>query len=313
MRMIPSIKQTVGFIYADYGDHYEPLGTGFFAWILEDFTRCFYLITCKHVVDKEIEVGTPLYVRLNHFEADGVGFTPLNNEWFYHSDKAIDIAVTPFDRHPDVSSEFEPVDIKTVFLPGNPLDYVFEGFDVAFIGLLTSIPGKSRNTPIYRYGHIAMMLDQKIKGAYGEAEYLLVECVAYKGNSGSPLWIAIPTPTKEEPDTHTLFIAGMMTQIYLKEEIDSKGYGRTVYHSGLSQAVPINYVRDILLGDKLMADRKKRAEQGKSPNDDPVPISNRPINVEGNPFDRSEFIKALEKVSRPKPTPREKGKSETSE
>jgi len=313
MRMIPQIKSTVGFIYADYGDHYQPLGTGFFAWVREDERRFIYLITCKHVVAEEIDEKTPLYVRLNRPDEIDVGFTPLKNEWDYHSDNAVDLAVTLFERNPDVPCESEPVDIEYVFMPDNPLLYIFEGFDVAFVGLLTSIPGKHRNTPVYRYGHIAMMLDQKLKGAYGDAVYMLIECVAYKGNSGSPLWIAYPTPTKEQPDNFTIFIVGVMTETYLKEEIDSVGYGRTAYHSGLSKAIPINFARDILLGDKLMDDRKKRVAKYKSPDDESIPISNHPIKVEGDPFERQDFLDALDKASRPIRKKRGKGKSETSE
>lgn len=313
MRMIPTLRITVGFIYADYGSEYVPLGTGFFAWVLEENKRFFYLITCKHVIDDEVNAGTDLYVRLSRIDVDEVAYIPLKNRWVYHTDKAIDLAVTQYEMHPDYPCEFEAVDIKAVFMPGRPMDYVFEGFDVAFIGLLTSIPGNTRNTPVYRYGHIAMMLDHELKGAYGEAEYILIECVAYKGNSGSPLWVAIPTPTPDDPGQFTVFIIGVMTQIYLKEEIDREKYGRTVYHSGLSQAVPINYVRDILLGETLMEDRKNKVEQGKSPDDNPVPISNHPINVQGDPFQRQDFIKALEKASRPIRQKRGKGSSKTSE
>lgn len=321
MIMIEPLRRTVGFIYADYGHpDYVPLGTGFFAWTVQNDRKFVYLVTCKHVVDSEIDEKTPLYVRLNRSDVNEVDYVPLNNEWVYHADGSVDLAVTQFDPHPDIPCNFEPVNINFVFLPDEIASQLMEGIDVAFIGLLKSIPGKHRNTPVYRYGHIAMILDQELEGRYGYTEAILIECVAYKGNSGSPLWISVPTPEAENPNKHTVFILGVMSEIYLKEYIEdaSIGYTKIAYHSGLSKATPIKYVREIILGDTLMKDRKKRISRDGPQSEKSVPISSHPIEVDGNPFERSEFTEedfeeALRKVSRrdkPKEGEKKDGKPE---
>lgn len=300
MKMIENIKNTVGFIYMfdDVLQEYTALGTGFFAYVTQEDKIFHYLVTCKHVVDKHIDVD-PLYVRLTRIDGQGVWFVPLESKWEYHKDKTIDLAVTPFEQTTDVLCEYEAVNADVVFMLKEQIENLLEGETIAFLGLLTKIPGKNKNTPIYRYGNIAMKVDGKLWGSYGEARYLLVECVAYKGNSGSPLWVSIDTPTPMFPFRRTLYILGVMTQIYLVEEIESLSSVKTAYNSGLSLAVPIYYVREILLGEKLMNDRKKRIKKSVSDSDKPIPISADTKKTDEKPFTRDDFFRALTKASRP--------------
>jgi hypothetical protein len=294
MKMIENIRNTVGFIYSNNGDNYIPLGTGFFAWIQEENRTFKYLITCKHVVKPDIGVH-PIYVRLSRSDMQETYYVPLENEWVFHKDAAVDLAVTAFPT-PTIRCVFEAVDTCAVFFD-NVLNYaVTEGEQVAFVGLFTKIQGKTKNTPIYRYGHVAMMPDGKLDGEFGHAEYYLVECTAYKGNSGSPLWIAIPTPTEEDPYRHTVFILGVMARIYLEAETEIPFMpGKIIHNSGISLAVPVKYVREVLMGDKLIEDRKRKIEEGKLPTDRPASIAAR----YSDSFDREDFSSTLKKASKP--------------
>jgi hypothetical protein len=106
----------------------------------------------------------PLFVRLNHKDINDVVYIPLEGAWIYHDDEAIDLAVTLFESTENTLCDFEPVDINFVFYP-SALNYpISEGETVAFVGLLTKHPGEHRNTPIYRYGHLAMMVEGKLEG-----------------------------------------------------------------------------------------------------------------------------------------------------
>ncbi len=308
--MIPSLKHTVGFIYAHDGSEYKPLGTGFFAWIREDTKTFIYLITCKHVVYDDIDIH-PLYVRLNRSDKHDVHYVPLENEWFYHGDKSIDLAVTTFNPPQDEPCDFEPVNIDTVFVPDEHVGELTEGYSVAFIGLFRKIPGTLRNTPIYRYGHIAMLPDDKLSGKYGDSDYIVVECVAFKGNSGAPLWVSITFRDEEQGQINYVFILGVMTQVYIEEEIASSFnlQNRTIYNSGVSLAIPITYVRDILLGDELVADRKSKVKESIQDDDKPIPISSDIISPDDDPFTRQDFMLTLQKASRQKEDPPHKEKS----
>jgi hypothetical protein len=274
MKMIPSLKRTVGFLYYGGNGQYTPLGTALFVAVREENQEFVYLITCKHVV-KDCPANARLFVRLNRTDKKDVEYIPLGKAWVYHKNKAIDLAVIRYTP-PDLPCDFEPVQADNVLLSDAALrDYITEGDPVAFIGLFKKVTGTHRNFPIYRYGHIAMVADEKIDGHFGAANYLLVECEAYPGNSGSPLYVGVQTPTKKNPSQLTVYILGIMSGVYVEEEILSpRGKQNVTQNSRISLAVPINFVREILYGNKLARERKKHIEAGKSPNDRPIPTPN---------------------------------------
>jgi len=66
------------------------------------------------------------------------------------------------------------------------------GDEVAVVGLYTSHHGLTKNIPIVRIGHIAMMPDEPVMSTRGEVQAYLVEVKSIVGLSGSPVYINIP-------------------------------------------------------------------------------------------------------------------------
>jgi hypothetical protein len=151
-----------------------------------------FVVTNRHVI-KNLE--TPV-VRVNR--KDG-RFDPLPtniNRWVFHPD-GDDIAAIEFHQlTPEHSIRW--VDIRTA-LP----DHTIEDFNigigdtVAMLGRLIGHDGKVRNSPIARFGTIAMMPGDKIKNFLDiDQETYLIECHSIPGFSGSPVFLFLNTATR---------------------------------------------------------------------------------------------------------------------
>lgn len=313
MRMIESLKRTVGFLYFKEGSKYMPLDTASFAKVREENHEFEYLITCKHVVEA-CPRHSQVFLRLNNQDLTNVKYIPLPDNWVYHKDRSVDLAVIRYNHLKDIPCDYEAVDTEFVFLPDALLrQYITEGDPVAFIGLFTKVMGKRRNLPIYRYGHVAMVTNEKINNKkYGPGHYLLVECEAYPGNSGAPLYVSIPRQVLEDifgfsdvnPRQNYVFVLGIMTATFLEQEIYiPEQKKKTTHNSRISLVVPINYVRDILHGDILLDDRKRHVVDDTPGDDNPILVSASPDEQnnrdDDNPFSRKDFFDALNKVAKP--------------
>jgi hypothetical protein len=101
----PRILEEVGFLSADFVNkgvkkRYE-VGTCFFV-TLEDHARSVgfgYLVTAKHVWE-QLKHAKPAYVRLNKHTVtagqSGVTYLKLPNDWYFHDDPSVDLAVLPW-------------------------------------------------------------------------------------------------------------------------------------------------------------------------------------------------------------------------
>lgn len=151
-----------------------------------------FVVTNRHVIE---DLDAPV-VRVNR--KDGA-FDPIEtnkNRWENHKD-GDDISAIELHQ---VNSEHSIrwVDFRTA-LP----DYAAEGFDigigdtVAMLGRLIGHDGKVRNSPIARFGTIAMMPGDKIKNLFQvDQETYLVECHSIPGFSGAPVFLYLNSSTR---------------------------------------------------------------------------------------------------------------------
>jgi hypothetical protein len=172
----------------------EAGGSGFlvnFPRPMETANRVF-VVTNRHVIEY---LEAPV-VRVNR--GDG-SFEPIEtnrNRWRIHPD-GDDVAAIEFHQ---LSSEhfFRWVDFSTA-LPHHAIqDFnVGIGDPVAMLGRLIGHDGKVRNSPIARFGTIAMMPGDKIKNAFGaDQETYLIECHSIPGFSGSPVFLFLNATTR---------------------------------------------------------------------------------------------------------------------
>jgi hypothetical protein len=122
---------------------------------------------------------------------------------------------------------------------------------------------------------------------------MLIECQAYPGNSGSPLFVGFLNKGK-----YRLYLAGVIAAFYPEQQgiqIDKNTY--EVYtHFGISAAVPISKLYEILYGDELMKRRKEKVGASMKAKA-PKPASN-VVNRE-NILTKETFEDVLRKATRP--------------
>ncbi len=278
------VNKAVVFIFAENAAHqFVPHGTGFLVSVPvegneeQSFT---YLVTARHVIESEGKM-LPL-VRLRFNKKEGVGV--------YH----VNLDLAPLDAggfvfQPDVAS----VDLSAVVLPAPQLNEIADvktipasmlidregdadlplsvGTEVFFTGLFTPHVGNERNYPISRFGHVAMITDEKItwkeRGVEPqELDLFLVETASYGGNSGAPLFIhfgADRTPGSIALGPPVLKLGGVVKghfnggrEIVSVESDDTKQF--SVHSVGISAVVPGYLVKELLFSDAAKAFRTKR-------------------------------------------------------
>jgi hypothetical protein len=182
-----------------------PNGTGFFMLLKNESGPggYGYIVTAKHVLlDQNGNFFRRVFIRLND-KNGGSQLLPLdlhpsepNQNVFIHNDPTVDVAVIPGMPN-ETSFDFLvlPSDMvrtkeefkKTTIVPGS---------DVFFTGLFTAYYGDKINRPIFRFGRVAMLPDERIRWQDNPTkppelvELYLLETMSFGGNSGSPVFFS---------------------------------------------------------------------------------------------------------------------------
>jgi hypothetical protein len=286
----PEIAKTVTFIFlagpdgnpqvnAQTGD-FVANGTGFFVLIPnEDKTGGHgYLVTAKHVLqNSEGDFFKRVFLRVNdkkggaEFGAiDLVPSGPTQNV-FWHDDQTVDVAVIPvlpsLDRFDFLAIAPEMIKSRDDFKNTT----IMAGSDVFFVGLFTPHYGDKRNTPIFRFGRVAMLTDDPIR--WQEAgkppvlgQLYLLETMSFGGNSGSPVFFM--QGVDRQPGTLVvgapeITLAGVMRGNFNEPRvgglIQTPNAVLPVFSQniGIAAVTPAHLLREILYSEKL---NKQRAD-----------------------------------------------------
>ncbi len=146
-----------------------PYRTGFFVLVKNENggPRGYgYLVTDKHALKSPQGTGfSKIFVRLNKLTGDAE-FTPVDlivngqSIVYTHPDSTVDIAVIPVAPLESIH------DFKTIpddWLATKELPGIGEGSDVFFVGLFTTYYGEHKNNPIFRFGLIAMIPEDRLQ------------------------------------------------------------------------------------------------------------------------------------------------------
>jgi hypothetical protein len=276
MRAPDDILKTVGFVaeHAQYEigkDSYDPEATGFFVEMPSKVISAAgtpYFVTAKHVIEEFTKRRLALVVNKK-----GGGITRLEiGKWYTHSDKSVDVAVTPFTYTDELDFFFTSLDI---FLdPASMKEkQVGIGDEVYMPGLFALYnPGKepTRNVPLMRYGNIAMLPDEPIQTSLGFAEVFLIEARSIGGMSGSPVFARRTSNMQWTTNGVTRFLHGVSNEFYLLglmhghwdiAERDINNPKPTLSPSGvnigLGIVVPAHKILEVLNDPELVAERDK--------------------------------------------------------
>jgi hypothetical protein len=325
------IKNCVCFICGKNQDgSYHYGGTGFFVSVRSEQHQdqnYAYLVTAKHNIEKaKAERYYDLYLRLNTTRGDA-DFIQVTDEWLYHEDEAVDVAVLPFDT--------APKPFRIVCVPPGMLatDEVIEakgvglGDELAVVGLFTSRRGNKKNIPIVRSGIISAMPEEPLIDSRSGLPYdaYLAEIRSIGGLSGSPVFVfkwsidhytdnlRIPIGTTK------LYILGLIHGHWdLEQFVSSTDFASKTteqFNAGIAIVTPIKSALDIIYGEELMKDRRKMdrlKDQEDAPTLDSGFNEQQGKATEQSAFTKAQFEGALKKVSRKVSQP-ESEKNETSE
>jgi hypothetical protein len=185
----------VGFVVEHVGEtladiQYDHYATGFFVAVPSNTApvgNYHLFVTAKHVAEhlKNSTIGI-----LANQRGGGVMMLPIAvGKWFNHpTDASVDIAVLPFNW----SSKLDIVSIPVErFLTPEKLkeSRIGVGDEVYLPGLFSFAPGAKRNTPIVRFGNIAMLPDEQVQVDSGFVDAYLIEARSIGGISGSPVFV----------------------------------------------------------------------------------------------------------------------------
>jgi hypothetical protein len=206
---VDAVQKTVVFLYAADAtgsvDKTKPMGTGFLVGVpLKSDPKRSYtvLVTARHILDpvwakcggQNPEV---IYARVNKkSDKFGVEFVPVrliaNRQatWIHHSDNEVDAAVAP------IAIDQDAVDVTSIPVELFPTDVEIAsqsiGDPIMSAGLLPSLPGNSRNYPIFKFGQISNIPSESIETRCQEAtlqiKVWLIAANLVPGNSGSPIF-----------------------------------------------------------------------------------------------------------------------------
>lgn len=267
------IKKTVAFIYALNSTNVVPDGTAFFVGVpdTKSTNRTYvYLVTARHVLRPATNFWLPeVFVRLNCHDGTSeqiplkiVTDGPFKNA-FTHSDDTVDIVVVPFAPKAE-SFDFKilPVDFITSSNDFKNLE-IQEGSDVFFTGMFTHHLGEKQNTPITRFGRVALMTDEKIDWVFGKTDLYLIEANSFPGNSGSPVFFQIGVERSNGslvlPSGPNLRLAGVMSGCYQDvQPIKTLSVSTNQFvtpNLGVAGVVPAYELKDILYSPELKAQR----------------------------------------------------------
>lgn len=256
---IPTVYlDSIVFLEIKDGDFYKQVGTAFVVDHLEVGVSSAYLVTCYHVVIEMIDHNSQLYIRVNRKDGSGIEHFPIPNDWTFHMDNGVDkvdLAVWLInDGEVYQNTVLGAIDSNQLYGREGLRQHfdkdVEVGDDIIFIGLFEHFPGNSKNYPLVRSGRIALLAEESIPGValwLGVSDYFLVECQAYPGMSGSPVFVM-----RKHNGNEQYYLVGIMAGYYEEDEIVKKKFT----HYGISLVVPVEKLGDIIFG--LIRDLKEK-------------------------------------------------------
>lgn len=293
MAVSNDLKDCVGCLCADVpdkaGTKRKVFGTCFFVTSYDHHGNgTAYLVTAKHVW-QDLSRYFPAYVRLNRATVapgeTGVIYFKLPDNWHFHKDSGVDIAVLPWTTteknvrlallelsHILATSEL----LRPHGLPWPP----GEGEEVVFVSMLVQYPGRERNFPASRFGHLAMIADETIKGKYGLSDYYLIDAQAYRGNSGSPVWVGFNwTEDVNKPyrGEKKVFLLGVLcgafpekAEMFQRERRDGETTVEEYHNLGICLVAPSEKLGEIINSPEL---KQMRAGERLNAEAEPIPLS----------------------------------------
>ncbi len=249
--LVAQFNKTVTFIYVAGANKFVPQGTGFLVSVPSKTpgANYIYLVTAKHVLyTPEMKPLNVIFARFNTKDSSEMFNVPLywngsNKTVYLHSDPSIDLAIIPIVvpsnldfRHIGVNQIIKRKDFDSL--------KVNVGTEVFFTGLFTSYMGTRKINPIFRFGRICLLPEDRIRFDEVERNLLLIESSSYGGNSGSPVIFQY-----NKGNRTFVSLGGVVLGSFNQGQILGKADDKNVIawsSLGISAVTPSEYILDIL-------------------------------------------------------------------
>ncbi|MDX6770832.1 MAG: hypothetical protein SF051_14960 [Elusimicrobiota bacterium] len=186
-----------------------------------------------------------------------------NKTVFFHKDESVDIAVIPVHLdHVKFQHKYIPVEW---LLPTDRESKLKEGMEVFFQGLFTPYLGYRRNSPITRFGRIALLTDEKIQFTQNAPPQRLhlLEMASFGGNSGSPVFL-LGDPAQAGTVVISvrpkIYLIGVMKGTYRDVNrliaIETAVTPASLSSMGIAAVVPSQYLSEIIYSKELKNSRR---------------------------------------------------------
>jgi hypothetical protein len=256
------------------------VGTCFFVYVpdsrIGEGGGFMYLVTNRHVAQPGIEQGTPYqvqgtFLRMNLATPQGgiqsvvEPIRPDQMHWFFPSDDAVDLAVTPL--LPDQARYAYMSIPSTLIVTAEQLKTGDVGVTdpITFAGFFSNFPGRVRMEPIVREGVIAMLPEEKLDTTlHKQGRLFLADIHAFHGNSGSPVFVNIGGVHHGTISGGERYLLLGVLSGYYPESVGFSVPAATVLtgevrdNSGIATVVPGEELANLLNSPDVQADRDRQ-------------------------------------------------------
>lgn len=257
--LVLQAKKIVAFIFVKATrENYAPYGTGFFvADQIDSTSAMIFFITARHVLMDSGQQHNldSILIRYNvpsggcEWAALKLCFSGPKQNVFLHPDPSVDVAVIPV--HLDLTKI--DVVIPAVHDLISKADFasldIHEGSEVFFTGLFTPYLGEKRNHPIFRFGHISLLTDERIPFVGFQRDIFLVESTCFGGNSGSPLFCYA-----QKGNIIYMKLAGLVSGNFNERKnlvTSAPLIPKEENNIGISAITPADYIAEIINGAQM--------------------------------------------------------------
>ncbi len=199
MRINEKIKKCVAFLQYEMADKSKIFaGTCFFVSKDAQNNRYRYAVTAKHVIEGIKKLGIQnVIIKMNLKNGTTNDFSIKIDDWTYHENAEVDIAIHPFYFSDEADHVYYP---ESAFLNAERIrtDEIECGDEVFITGLFKHHHGESKNLPIVRIGNLAMMANEKVQVKDSRIDAHLIESRSIGGLSGSPVFVNLGTVRRLE-------------------------------------------------------------------------------------------------------------------
>jgi hypothetical protein len=334
MQIDEEILLCVGFIGAPSERGFVADGTCFFVHLTEETESFHYVVTARHLV-RPIKFGQELLsldgdvrIRVSRETKSPHIINTIRKEWIVHPDHHIDVCVLPFDiRREDPDGEFH-LSVLSICGPTSILYQptierfhgpIAVGDEIFIPSLFPGHVGEQRNIPVVRIGNIAARPIENIRIGSPTVPAYLIETRSLGGISGAPVFLHLsPSSARSAMKSQTTqigrnvpyaligLVLGSHSGRYASDFVEADDNENIVtkdadFNAGISVALPIKHVLDILNSDELKGSRLAAIEEIKKQSGYRPASASAPLASDRNPTHLEDFNRLVDVAARKRP------------